>query len=178
MSENFKALVWGDTAAQQKLSQIIHVAQRPRLAMRNVAAVLENETSINFEQQGRPKKWKGLEPATEFKRIGGAKGYTKSGKLRKRSKRILAELKILIDSGNLEGSVESRHGDDYAVVGTAAAIPYARIHQLGGKAGKGRKVTIPARPYLPFTPDFKLQAGMDKVILDAATDAIKNEAGL
>jgi phage virion morphogenesis protein len=25
---------------------------------------------------------------------------------------------------------------------------YAAIHQLGGQAGRGRKVTIPARPYL------------------------------
>lgn len=27
-------------------------------------------------------------------------------------------------------------------------MPYAAIHQLGGKAGRGHKVTIPVRPYL------------------------------
>lgn len=27
---------------------------------------------------------------------------------------------------------------------------YAVIHQLGGKAGRGKKTKIPARPYLPF----------------------------
>lgn len=27
-------------------------------------------------------------------------------------------------------------------------IPYARIHELGGKAGRGRKVRIRARPYI------------------------------
>jgi len=32
---------------------------------------------------------------------------------------------------------------------TVGASPvYALIHQMGGKAGRGRKVTIPARPYL------------------------------
>ena len=27
-------------------------------------------------------------------------------------------------------------------------LPYARIHQKGGKTGKGHKVDMPARPYL------------------------------
>lgn len=27
---------------------------------------------------------------------------------------------------------------------------YAVIHQLGGKAGRGKKASIPARPYMPF----------------------------
>ena len=30
-------------------------------------------------------------------------------------------------------------------------LVYARIHQLGGKAGRGRSVTIPARPYLGYS---------------------------
>jgi phage virion morphogenesis protein len=33
-------------------------------------------------------------------------------------------------------------------VRVGANTPYAMIHQLGGKAGRGKKVTIPARPYL------------------------------
>jgi phage virion morphogenesis protein len=32
-------------------------------------------------------------------------------------------------------------------------LKYARIHQLGGMAGRGRKVKIPARPYLVFRPE-------------------------
>ncbi len=28
-------------------------------------------------------------------------------------------------------------------------LPYARIHQLGGFAGRGRRTAIPARPFLP-----------------------------
>lgn len=37
-----------------------------------------------------------------------------------------------------------------SIVGTNE--PYAAIHQLGGKAGRGRKVAIPARPFLILTP--------------------------
>lgn len=40
------------------------------------------------------------------------------------------------------GSVTLTKGVDLDVVA------YARVHELGGKAGRGRSVTIPARPYL------------------------------
>ena len=77
-------------------------------------------------------------------------------------------------SGLLAGSVHSQFGDDYTMIG--AARPYARIHQLGGKAGRGRKVTIPARPYLPFTPDFKLQPEAEKALLQTAMDHLRRAA--
>ena len=35
-------------------------------------------------------------------------------------------------------------------------LPHALIHQMGGKAGRGKSVNIPARPYMPFTPDLRL----------------------
>lgn len=55
--------------------------------------------------------------------------------------------KILTESGHLRGSIRSRLlGSRAVAVGTNRA--YAAIHQLGGQAGRGRKVTIPARPYL------------------------------
>lgn len=44
-------------------------------------------------------------------------------------------------------------------------VPYARIHELGGKAGRGLKTTIPARPYI--TPALEAFTGGNKTI-DAA----------
>ena len=45
-----------------------------------------------------------------------------------------------------------RRSIDYAAtpekVMVGSNLPYARIHQLGGKTGKGHKVDMPARPYL------------------------------
>lgn len=49
------------------------------------------------------------------------------------------------------GSITSDYTNDTAVVGTNE--PYAAIHQFGGKAGRGRKTTIPARPFLKLTPE-------------------------
>jgi hypothetical protein len=41
-------------------------------------------------------------------------------------------------------------------------IPYARIHEFGGQAGRGLKTTIPKRPYI--TPAFEAFAGGNKTI--------------
>lgn len=54
--------------------------------------------------------------------------------------------KLLRDTGNLYDSVTHKVHMLGVTVGTNRV--YARIHQLGGTAGRGRKVTIPARPYL------------------------------
>lgn len=53
---------------------------------------------------------------------------------------------ILRVQGDLYRSITVQASREKAVVGTN--WPYARIHQLGGKAGRGGKVTIPVRPYL------------------------------
>ena len=43
---------------------------------------------------------------------------------------------------------------------------YAAIHQFGGMAGRGKKVEIPARPFLPITADGKLQPEASEEVLD------------
>ena len=49
-------------------------------------------------------------------------------------------------TGQLALSVNTYYDDDSAVIGSN--LEYAAIHQLGGQAGKNKKVTIPPRPYL------------------------------
>jgi phage virion morphogenesis protein len=171
----FEARLTGTEQLQATLQRVMAVARAPSRVMQKLAAVLEDETEQNFAAEGRP-KWKGLSEATRFSRVGGSKGYTKKGELRKRSQRVLAEMKILQDTGALAASVHSRSGSDFALI--AAATPYARIHQLGGRAGRGRQVMIPARPYLPFTPDFKIQPEAEKALLAKAMAEIGRETGI
>lgn len=54
-------------------------------------------------------------------------------------------------SGVLAASVTTRIGSDWAEIGSN--VPYARIQQKGGKAGRGHKVSIPARSYLGVSDD-------------------------
>ncbi|HHF1624516.1 TPA: phage virion morphogenesis protein [Haemophilus influenzae] len=90
--------------------------------MRSIAGTMESAVTQNFEVGGRP-AWKKL-------------------KLRQGTP--------LVDTENLMGSITSDYSNDMATVGTNE--PYAAIHQFGGKAGRGRKVEIPARPFLALTP--------------------------
>jgi len=91
--------------------------------MRSIAGTMESAVLQNFDVGGRP-KWLGLK-------------YRQGTPL--------------VDTENLMGSITSDYTNDTAVVGTNE--PYAAIHQFGGKAGRGRKTTIPARPFLKLTPE-------------------------
>ena len=78
--------------------------------------------------------------------------------------------KILQLSGQLAGSISTGATNSFARIGSNKE--YAAIHHLGGKAGRGRKVTIPARPYLPINGSGQLQPGGEKRILDVVKDAL------
>jgi len=90
--------------------------------MRSIAGTMESAVLQNFDVGGRP-KWLGLK-------------YRQGTPL--------------VDTENLMGSITSDYSNDMATVGTNE--PYAAIHQFGGKAGRGRKVGIRARPFLALTP--------------------------
>jgi phage virion morphogenesis protein len=55
-------------------------------------------------------------------------------------------LEVSEGGGGLMSSMSVSVGKDSVTVGTNK--PYGGIHQFGGMAGPGRKVPIPARPYL------------------------------
>lgn len=173
MSDMFHAITYNERELQRRLEGIARYARRPRLAMHAIAQALETITDENFEAEGRP-KWEELSDVTKFLRLGGKKAYRRDGSLRAAAQRTQDAMKILQDSGKLAGSVHGDAGDDWASVG--AWGPYARIQQLGGKAGRGRKVTLPARPYLPFSKDFKLQPEAEKAVLDAALRQLQKAA--
>jgi phage gpG-like protein len=86
--------------------------------------------------------------------VGTAKGYkrkqayTKAGRFNAAFARYLANKKILQLTGALRGDIHYQVTDRGVEWGTSGRIPYAGIHQFGGMAGRGRKVRIPARPYL------------------------------
>ena len=63
----------------------------------------------------------------------------------------------LIDSGRLRGSITHEASEDQVVIGTN--VIYAAIQQFGGKAGRGHKVTIPARPYLGVSDQDEQEIG-------------------
>ena len=68
---------------------------------------------------------------------------------RKKDARILIEGDVLRKSITVRLSARKTNPS----LRMGSNLVYARIHQLGGKAGRSRSVTIPARPYLGFSAE-------------------------
>ena len=118
-------------------SRLLDLAQRSenlRPLMKNIAGIFAYSTEENFKEEGRP-KWTDLADSTkgQRKKTGHYPGQ------------------ILQVSGQLASSISTYYDDDSAVIGSN--LDYAAIHQLGGKAGRNKKVLIPARPYLNLNDD-------------------------
>lgn len=135
---------------QAALDRLAAGASDLRPTMRKIAATLADITEENFSQQGRP-RWQALAQPTLLLRRQQRKDG--SGKFR-----------ILQDTGSLASSVTTRHDDNSATIGSNKV--YAAIHQFGGNAGRGKKVKIPARPYLPLTTSEQLQPEARDEVID------------
>ena len=75
----------------------------------------------------------------------------------------------LVDHGHLRDSVTYavRHGE----VMVGSGMVYAAIHQFGGKAGRGRRVNIEARPFLGVNDDDNREIG--RIFTDHLTEALQ-----
>lgn len=122
-------------AVNERLLELAKQGENLRPLMKNIAGIFASSTEENFKEEGRPEKWTDLADITKEKR-------------RKKNK---WPGQILQVEGQLAASVNTQYDNDSAVIGSN--LPYAAIHQLGGQAGKNKKVEIPARPYLQLTDD-------------------------
>ena len=145
----------GVTAA---LRQMGERAANPAPALKAIGEALLVQTKRTFETSTDPwgRRWRPNAPAT-FVAMLTRKGSTgnfraRDGKLSgKGAGRVMAKKPLIGESRFLSGT--SLH---YRVSGgeltLASSAIYAAIHHLGGQAGRGKKVAIPARPFFPATP--------------------------
>lgn len=155
------AISLDDAGFQDVLRRLVARTGDLTPAMRDIGQGLVLSTQHRFETEtdptGRP--WRPLSAVTLLRRIASrvtrkVDGETKrfrtafdrKGNLTGRAQKNLANLKILQVQGHLKNSIHRVAGRDQVEVGSN--LVYARIHQFGGQAGRGRKVTIPPRPFL------------------------------
>ena len=119
---------------ESRLLDWVKRSENLRPLMKNIAGIMADSTEENFKEEGRP-KWKDLSEKTKTARrkTGHYPGQ------------------ILQVSDQLAMSITTQYDNESAVIGSNKV--YAVIHQLGGQAGKNKKITIPARPYLSLTDD-------------------------
>ncbi|BCB96788.1 Mu-like prophage FluMu G protein 2 [Dissulfurispira thermophila] len=123
-----------DRKFKAEMEELIRRVTDRRALMRQIAGIMHYAVEENFAEQGRP-RWLPLSPKTIAMRQ--KKGYWPG--------------KILQMRGELAASITQQSDNDSAIVGTNKV--YAAIHQFGGKAGRGKKVDIPARPFLKLTDE-------------------------
>lgn len=123
------------------ISQAIARLKNPKPLMASISAELLSLTDESFSKQGQigGQSWTPLAAATIAKR---SKEGTWPGKM------------LVISSAGLAASIHSFHSDSKA--GISSSKPYAAIQLFGGQAGRGQKVTIPSRLYMPITKDKEL----------------------
>jgi|Deesub1362B_J571_1020462.scaffolds.fasta_scaffold00331_36 phage virion morphogenesis protein len=110
---------------QKYYKQVMEKHTKMHITLKAIGNLVQSSVMKNFEVEGRP-RWRPLAKAT----------------LRQRG----SNAKILQDRGKLRDSINFKVKSNAVEIGTNR--PYAAIHQFGGYAGRGRKVYIPARPYL------------------------------
>ncbi len=102
-------------------------------------------------------------------RVGNKKGfYDKGGRLASKGIDAVLSKKPLVDTHDLSRQFHVSATATGVTVGNS--MIYAAIHQFGGQAGKGKKVTIPARPFLPITQRGDLYPAERAQILDQIND--------
>ncbi|MTD33956.1 phage virion morphogenesis protein [Paludibacterium denitrificans] len=164
MSDNsFEIKVVNDSVGRA-LDKLLAQAHNLRPALLDFAEWAKAETDQRFAEQkdwhGQP--WEPNAPTTlaAYIRHGGKKNFKKDGSLSKRGQTVLANKKILQGHTNnlRQYAFSFEAGPDHLAFGPwgNGLDAYAAIQQLGGRAGRGLGVYIPARAYLPVDENGQL----------------------
>ena len=114
------------SALNAALSRVAAVLANPSATLDQVGRYLVASTLRRFERERAPDGSPWLKSARALA-VGG---------------------KTLTDTGRLRGSITHTVTYGGRAVEVGSNVLYAAIHQFGGRAGKGLRATIPARPYL------------------------------
>lgn len=161
-----------DQAVRAALQALHGRVSNMQPVMSELGEKLVERTKRRFETSTGPDgaQWKPNSPATlALVAAGLGKSYRKkSGELNKKGEARIDAKKPLIGATRQLGKqiVYSATRNGLTLSTTAVTAAYAAIQQFGGQAGRGRKVTIPARPFLPVLKDGSLYPQEQAFILE------------
>lgn len=148
MTEAFTVQV--DTRQLNNTLQVVARAGLLPKLMPKLAVELGAQVERNFSEEGRP-KWAKLSAKT----------------IAAREKKNAWPGKILQVTGDLARRVITDFGPNFAGVGVAGSDhPSAAALQFGAMTGRGRKVKLVARHYIPVDEDGNLQMEAETGLLD------------
>jgi phage virion morphogenesis protein len=133
-------IVVDDKNLERKIRELSRRSDNLQPAFEEIGEMLLSSIERNFQDEGRyssPGSWQG--GATRWEDLAPAT-------VKSRARTGRGPHPILQISGQLAASITKHVTPSSLELGTNLA--YGAIHQFGGMAGRGRKVEIPARPYL------------------------------
>lgn len=156
------------------LDRLARASANPRPALLAIGESLLESTKKRFETSTGPDgvRWQPNAAATYLGIVRGfGKGnFGKSGRLNKKgAERISGKKPLIGESRSLSQQIS--YAVDGAGLHIGSPMEYAAIQQFGGKAGRGLKVTIPARPFLGVSDSD------EQMIVDTVSDYLKNAIG-
>jgi len=127
-------------------------------AMEDIGELLIETTKQRFQTSAAPdgSRWAPNSPATILGYLAGKSGAfgKRDGRLTRKGAKLAANKKPLIgESKSL--SEQFHYQASRTSVEVGSSVHYAPIHQFGGQAGRDKKVTIPARPFLGLSESDK-----------------------
>lgn len=149
-----------DRAVMAALGRLEQSGRDMSPLMRAIRTELADQTEQNFADEGRP-KWRLLAPLAP-------------STIEYRKKRGSWPGMIMQDSGQLAASYTSGSDKDSAWIGSNKV--YAAIQNLGGQAGRGHHVNLPARPQVPVDIRGTLQPEAEDAILRLVNNYLADTA--
>lgn len=139
-----------DKQVQALLVQLQRRCADMSVPMGQIGAFYERSVLENFKAQTAPDgtPWAKLSLTTMMMGLGQKGRIGKKGGLTTKGKKYIQGKRILYEKGDLMESVHFQATRNSVTIGSSGSIPYAAIHQLGGPAGRGLRINIPARPWL------------------------------
>jgi phage virion morphogenesis protein len=140
-----------DQAVMQALAKLSARVGNMAPYLQALGEDIVERSKARFDSSSGPdgQAWKGYSPVTlglmRTRRGGGSR-------------------KLLVDTGALQRQIVATVQGTNALR-VSAAQQYAAIHQFGGMAGRGRRVKIPARPFLPVRADGSLHPQEQALVL-------------
>ena len=161
-----------DGGVQSALSALAAKIDNLGPCLKEIGQDIAGRTTQRFATSTGPdgQRWKANAMATINAYIASKNGFGKKG-LTKKGLALQAGKKPLIATRGLSRSIRSQiiNGGQGVEIGTnwlAGEIPGgAAIHQFGGQAGRGKKVTIPARPFLPIKQNGEMYSADQAMVL-------------
>ena len=166
-----------DSGVQSALSALAEKLDNLGPCLKEIGEDIGERATQRFATSTGPdgQPWKANAAATINAYVASKNGFGKKG-LTKKGLALQVGKKPLIATRGLSRSIRYQiiNGGQGVEIGTnrfADKIPGgAAIHQFGGQAGRGNKVTIPARPFLPIKQNGDMYA-LDQAMVLATINA-------